>query len=94
MERKGKEGNRNGSREIVADGSATNDDLWINELIKEPAYQYIDVARELSKMRAWCAANRKQPTRRRFVNWLNRVDKPMVQVTAKMFDDFKGTTLR
>lgn len=28
----------------------------------------------------WCEANRKHPTRRRLVNWLNRCDRPLVAV--------------
>jgi hypothetical protein len=28
-------------------------------------------------MQTWCSVNRKMPTRRRFVAWLNRIEKPM-----------------
>jgi len=38
------------------------------------AYRGIDVAAQLSKMRNWCAVNHKEPTERRFVNWLNRCE--------------------
>ena len=31
---------------------------------------------------AWCSANRKQPSRKRFVNWLNRCEKPIAQTAA------------
>jgi len=31
-------------------------------------------------MQAWCSANGKQPSRKRFVNWLNRTERP---ITAK-----------
>ena len=41
------------------------------------AYRGIDIATQLAKMRNWCAVNRKNPTERRFVNWLNRCDIPM-----------------
>jgi hypothetical protein len=54
-----------------------SDEDWLKELATNPAYDGLDVAREFSKMQAWCAANRKQATRRRFVNWLNRADKPL-----------------
>ena len=30
-----------------------------------------------AKMATWCEVRRKQPTRARFVNWLNREDPPM-----------------
>jgi hypothetical protein len=58
-------------------GSELSDEEWLKELAANPAYDGLDVPREFSKMQAWCAANRKQATRRRFVNWLNRVDKPL-----------------
>ena len=43
----------------------------------QTAYNLIDVRREYSKMQAWCGVNRKTPTRRRFISWLNRIEKPM-----------------
>lgn len=49
----------------------------ISELSAMECYKGIDVAREFGKMSAWCAANNKQPTRKRFVNWLNRAEKPL-----------------
>lgn len=75
---KGKE--ENGSRANVAEVSATSDADWIKELQAQPAYQYLDVPREFSKMQTWCAANKKHATRRRFVNWLNRADKPLINL--------------
>jgi hypothetical protein len=53
------------------------DDEWLSALAASPAYQGIDVAREFAKCAAWCATNRKQPSRRRFINWLNRAERPM-----------------
>ncbi len=50
---------------------------WLNQLATNPAYSLIDVRREYSKMQTWCGVNRKMPTRRRFVAWLNRIEKPM-----------------
>ena len=38
------------------------------------AYEGIDVRREFAKCTAWCDANGKEPTLRRFTNWLNRCD--------------------
>jgi hypothetical protein len=49
----------------------------IQSLKNNLAYAGIDVDRELGKMQAWCKANRKEPTYRRFVNWLNRADRPL-----------------
>lgn len=50
--------------------------VW-EELKKNPAYEGIDIEREYYKMVAWCKANGKIPSKRRFVNWLNRADKPL-----------------
>ena len=61
----------------VAEVSATSDEDWMKQLATNPAYSLIDVRREYSKMQTWCGVNRKMPTRRRFVAWLNRIDKPM-----------------
>lgn len=57
--------------------TAPNDEEWFNSLCLESAYKDIDVLSERSKMIRWCEVNRKQPTRRRFINWLNRVDRPL-----------------
>jgi hypothetical protein len=40
----------------------------------------LDVRHCYQRMISWCQVNNKQPSRRRFINWLNREDKPM---TAK-----------
>jgi hypothetical protein len=58
-----------------------HDDLWLKTLSQDPTYNGIDVAREHGKMLRWCESNGKLPTRRRFINWLNRAEKPML-VTA------------
>lgn len=71
IEKKEKEG------KDVAEVSATSDEDWLNQLATNPAYSLIDVRREYSKMQTWCGVNRKMPTRRRFVAWLNRIEKPM-----------------
>lgn len=56
---------------------SADDAEWIAELQRDPAYTGIDVPREFAKLNRWCVVNRKQPTRRRFINWLNRVDRPI-----------------
>jgi hypothetical protein len=61
----------------VTDASVTSDEDWLKQLEILPAYNLMDVRREYSKMRTWCSVNRKMPTRRRFVAWLNRIEKPM-----------------
>lgn len=53
-----------------------DDETWLAELEKAPAYQGINIRCELGKMQQWCQVNGKQPSRRRFVNWLNNA-RPM-----------------
>jgi hypothetical protein len=52
---------------------------WIEELSADAAYQGIDVRREHAKMLRWCRENRKTGTRKRFINWLNRADRPLAE---------------
>ena len=61
----------------AAGAAPAADSEWISELSQNPAYQGIDVNREFQKMMAWTTTNARQPTRRRFVNWLNRVERPI-----------------
>ena len=53
------------------------DEEWIAGLKADKAYQGIDVDREFAKMARWCGEKKAQPTRLRFVRWLNRIDPPM-----------------
>lgn len=75
-EKEGKEGN--GTRR----GCATpvvqeTDEEFMEKLCKSEAYKGIDVRKEYEKMRLWCGQKRLKPSRIRFVNWLNRAEKPM-----------------
>jgi hypothetical protein len=61
------------------------DDEFIAELKKNPAYNGIDIDREIGKMRAWLTTPRgrsRKFTRTFVVNWLNRVDVPMATGSA------------
>lgn len=60
-----------------------SDDEWLASIKANPAYQGIDVDREYGKMQAWCQTNNKTPSRKRLLNWLNRVDVPMDGNPAK-----------
>ncbi len=53
------------------------DDSFAASLKSNPAYLGIDVDRETGKCRTWCETNGKVFSRRRLVNWLNRVERPM-----------------
>lgn len=57
--------------------SPASDSEWLDGLAKNEAYQGVNVRTEFAKMQAWCSENRKTPSRRRFVNWLNRADRPV-----------------
>ena len=57
---------------------AMTDAEWTDALKANPAYAGIDVMREYAKCSAWCGVNQKAITRRRFVNWLNRCEVPIV----------------
>lgn len=56
---------------------ALSDAEWLAGLTANAAYDGINIAREHGRMCAWCENKRKQPTRARFLNWLNRCDRPM-----------------
>lgn len=82
-EGKGKEGNMEGKgkegKGVQGKTSRVQltDEAWLSELSKDPTYEGIDVIREHGKMVRWCELKRKQPTRGRFINWLNRAERPM-----------------
>jgi len=60
---------------------------WLAGLAASPAYDGIDVNREHAKALNWAAANRRQMSRKRFVNWLNRIDRPMGAAKVSEFAD-------
>jgi len=66
-------------------GKQETDAEFLKGLESNPAYAGIHVQREFDKMTAWCTVNRKQPSRRRFINWLNRAERPMAAVTQDTF---------
>lgn len=75
-------------KEGSAEGSAPTDAEWLASLASDPAFAGLDVQREFAKMSAWCAVNRKQPSRRRFINWLNRAERPMAPAGTVTQDTF------
>jgi hypothetical protein len=70
------------NRPAAAVPTSQDDAAWLQGLKADPAYKGIGVDREHAKMCQWCAVNGKQPTRRRFVNWLNRCDRPITGQAA------------
>ena len=59
-------GNDKPKQEQLTDGQ------WLEQLKKKEVYAGIDVGREYGRCFEWCEVNRKQFSRRRFINWLNR----------------------
>lgn len=58
---------------------ATNvpDDQWLALIAKESAYLGLDVPHEFAKARVWADTHARPITRKFFINWLNRADRPM-----------------
>lgn len=54
-----------------------DDEEWIVSLEKDSAYAGIPIRVELGKMQRWCEVRHKSPSRARFINWLNRAEKPI-----------------
>lgn len=65
-----------------------SDEEWMQSLTVNPAYGHINVPAEFGKMAAWCQVKGKQPTRSRFLNWLNRIEKPIDAKAADSRYDF------
>jgi hypothetical protein len=63
-----------------------SDDEWLASIKANPAYHVIDFDREYGNMQAWGQTNGKQATRKRFLNWLNRVDRPMSAQLDNRYD--------
>lgn len=62
-----------------------SDELWLKTIENDPTYAGIDIRRELGKMQQWCLLKRKQPSRARFLNWIGRIDKPLIAPAAFNF---------
>lgn len=55
----------------------------LDSLRSNPAYAHINIDAEQQKLRVWCAAHKKQPTLKRFIAWLNRIEAPIGTQAAK-----------
>jgi len=53
------------------------DEVWLEGLCSDKAYAGVDVRAEVGKCVQWCEVNRKMPSRRRIIAWLNRAEKPV-----------------
>ena len=73
--RKGMEGKGKEPHTVVL-----SDDQFLDQLRQNPAYDGIDLDRELGRMDAWLATPKgrgRKKTRQFVVNWLNRIDRPV-----------------
>lgn len=55
------------------------DEQWLASLQAKRIYAQFNVTELYEKMVVWCETNRQMPTRRRFLNWLNRQDQIMTK---------------
>ena len=67
------------NKDIGENGSRPTFDLekFLSDLEKDRTYAGINIREQYGKMLRWCEVNKKQPTQRRFINWLNRTDRPL-----------------
>lgn len=73
--------------DAVASPAGGCDEEFIKGLEVNEAYRGINIRQELGKMVSWCNVNRKQPSQRRFINWINRVERPMTTQPHKLTDE-------
>jgi hypothetical protein len=52
-------------------------DEFLAALKVDPVYSHIDIDRELAKAKNWASPRNRQVTQRFFINWLNRIEKPL-----------------
>jgi uncharacterized protein YdaU (DUF1376 family) len=64
---------------------AQTDDEWLDSLSALHENAGISVRYEFTRMHDWCKKKNQTPSRRRFVKWLERADRPLV-VAEKPFD--------
>lgn len=55
--------------------SQMSDSEWVESLENEPALKGINVRQEIGRAQFWAKNNKRVPTRRFLVNWLNKAEK-------------------
>lgn len=60
-------------------GASLHAQDFLTSLKSNDAYKGIDLDREIGKCKAWCLVNNKVLSQRRFVNWLNRMERPILK---------------
>lgn len=81
-----KDFNSSDLKRVGANGSKTvnrrtrlPDDEWIKTLEESPAYTGIDIQKEFHKCLEWFKNKGIAVSRQRFLNWLNKTDKPLAE---------------
>lgn len=59
---------------------------WLKELESDPTYKGVNVRTEYGKMLNWCKVRKKQPTQRRFINWINNAERTLPATHAARVD--------
>ena len=57
--------------------SDMSDEEYLAHLQARECFRHLNVRFQFGKMTSWCEVHGAEPTRKRFVNWLNRADAPM-----------------
>lgn len=52
---------------------------WMDSLRTNAGYAGVDIDAQRGRCEAWCQTNGKTFSRRRFINWLNRTEKPIAK---------------
>lgn len=63
----------------------------IESLKSNPAFEGLDLQEQFYKMQAWCEVNNRKVTKRMFVNWLIRADKPFAANSHKEPEKLPGS---
>lgn len=66
-----------GKKEGKGTPPPVTDEEWRKELQNSEAYKVLDVESEFAKMVFWCKEKNRKPSRGRFLNWLNKCERPM-----------------
>jgi hypothetical protein len=72
-----------GRADAPAVAAPASNSEWLASLKANAAYSHVNIEREHAKMLVWCGAHKKQPTRRRFIAWLNRCEPPLLALTSQ-----------
>lgn len=54
------------------------DEQWVQSLRTNAAYAGLNIDHQLAKAQAWASTNRRQCSRKFFINWLNRAEQPVM----------------